>query len=163
MLTMKDYVTGLAGLTPKELDELGRRIKVLQSFNGGSIPVDDSSDDALFVLNRLANAMESVGVGRPSHYTLKRLPDKPFMNKVPGIMKFFQTACHGRAEQACLMELAFSMLYKRQCRRPGYIPSARTIIAEVERLPALLDHAFPGYAAAGLLGYVLRASNANGR
>lgn len=78
-----------------------------------------------------------------------------FSQKVPAIMTWMAKEKLNKSQRRLLMHTAFSLLYAEKTRM-NLACSARVMMREVHRLPALVDAEFPGYAKAGWLALIVR-------
>lgn len=92
----------------------------------------------------------------PSHL-LKAAGFRLFKTKIEeqGVGDFLSTsALNNKVKANALTRLSVNLLIQ-DMERMGVAVSARTLMNHIHRLPAVLNKAFPGYAAAGLLHLVL--------
>lgn len=160
-----DGVVGaLARLTSEERAAVAARIKAMQSlappaapttvFGTGSVRIDGAAQvDA--ILAAVARVSLRMCGERVAPAALRRGPDAAGLrDKAPAVSAFLRGAAADKVARAALLDLGLELLYKNLAGR-GYPASARTLVRQIHRLPAVVDAAFPGYARAGLLGMVL--------
>lgn len=171
MTPMHRIIRLLAQLTPAELDDLSERIKALRQF-GSSVPVGYvvQSDEA-FVLGCIGEVF--TGLGAPTTILLlqravaERVEDgSSFREKVPGLMTFLGKAHPQRVGQRALLMLGLEFLVERineEMAFDGPILSYKVVMANIHRIPGVLDLAFPDYFAAGRLSWVIDPPGGNVR
>lgn len=174
----EDYdraVEALPRMTPEERDGLSRRLAALRALQGRVTPVPATQDapeaqrtqeGALDeVLGAVCAVVLRASGERASVPGLRRTrQSRALAEKSAAISEFLGKNTRTRVERRALLELGMDLLY-RQLRDAGYPVSARTLLAHAHRLPAAVDVSFPGYAALGMLGMVIRsgATRAGGR
>ena len=80
--------------------------------------------------------------------------DRTFAPKVRDLMPYIRAAHDQRSGQHALLRLGLQLLYDDMTDRQLAV-SARTLLANIHRVPAVLNKAFPNYAKAGLLHWVV--------
>lgn len=80
-------------------------------------------------------------------------------NRYGSLHSFFKTViARNRVKRRALIKVAVRCLYQDIVRMNG-AANARTMMAQVHRLPAVLNASFPGYAKAGILHLVVRGDD----
>lgn len=115
------------------------------------------NDDADTVLNVIYEVMKQGGL----EYFEPNLQDtghyKSFAPKCPPLLAWIKTAFptqNSALHERALLRVGVRLLYE-DIRRMGQAVSLRTLMAQIHRVPAVIDAAFPGYAASGLLHKIL--------
>jgi hypothetical protein len=153
-------VAALPRLTPDERDRVSARLAALRGLAPGAIaPVAgaDAPDD--WVADALLDAIVGVVLlrhgERVAPAALRRTAaHSAFRAKAGGLAGFAARHAHDRAARRALLGVGVDLLYL-DLRRAGMTVTARTLMACVHQVPAVLDKAFPGYARSGLLGMVV--------
>jgi hypothetical protein len=93
-----------------------------------------------------------------------RSSHKLFEQNVSEIMKFIREVMPGaqRIEQRVLLHLGVRILCEYLAKW-GVATSHAVVIRNFSKLPSMFDRAFPGYAAMGLLGMVIKQEMSNVR
>lgn len=137
--------------------------KALKSLNGTDQQDPNVMDDADgLVLDALTSTLTRLSVEHASIYFLRKHPHYSlFKTRCSDLMPFFRAAVATRNEQRLLLELAMELLYK-ELTEMGIAVSCRTMMNHVHRIPAVLNKHFPGYAASGLLSWILKTTRKRG-
>lgn len=131
----------------------GRRSKTAGTANTAL------DEDELWVLNIIVDFMRHIGADASSLELLRQSTDFPaFAKKVPPLMAYLNQAKLNKIQKRMLFLLALEILYSEKTRI-GAACSARVVMREIHRVPALVDSQFPGYARAGLLAMIVRAQS----
>lgn len=163
-MSLKEITVQMHDLSIEELDQLINRAKAMRSLagNGGnnapSGVIRDNSDLA-FVLKCASETAQQLGADQSAYFQLhKAANNSPVLReKISSIMIFLrQQAGVEKARQYALLCVGMRLLYK-DMTEAGYPVSARTILAHIHRLPAIMNKNFPGYAYAGMLHLVIRS------
>jgi hypothetical protein len=128
----------------------------------GNVPASkgtQSNDTAQFILEAIVTTSRQNGTDMTPYMALKNNAAYATMcRKVmdEGIDSFFANACQNKmVAKRALINLAVQLLHTNIVDM-GVAVSARTLMAQVHRIPSVLDKAFPGYAQAGMLHLVVR-------
>jgi hypothetical protein len=162
MSNLHKIIPLLPKLDLAELVELEQRVKLLKqtghavaAASGGELESDES-----FVLRAIAELLRGMGLGSVSLPLLQRtvaerLEDgHSFREKVPGLMGFLRQQHPSRVGQHALLSYALELLYHNMLHA-GFSLSYRTLMANIHRVPMVLDSHFPGYAKLRLLGCIV--------
>lgn len=140
----------LSDLTDIEVSKLRARLSAFASLG---TPKMEASDEDL-VLEALCEYLSSKGIEYAYPALLKKTPQyRSFSRKSDSILRFLQTKV--KIEQRALLALGMDLLYKNLCDI-GIAVSARTMMMHIHRMPACLNRSFPGYAANGMLAFIVR-------
>jgi hypothetical protein len=149
MTDLENILALLPKLSALDLNEVRKRITFLRST---SVVVDDGT----LVLESLAYFMKRVGSEFFSIEALKASPQFPsFRDKLPVVMRYLRSAKLSQVEQRYVLDLAFDLLYRFIAKR-GQPVGPRLLMAQVHRIPDVLNNQFPGYASSGLLRMIAR-------
>lgn len=157
---LQEIIAQLPKLSGEELDQLASRIKALRSLHGevAKAVAWDEVEDLDMILHCATEVAQSLGADMSSSFQLRQAAKHSagFRDKLPPLLRYLRQACPTRAQQHALLCLGFRLLH-RDMTRMGIVVTARTFLAHVHRLPAVIEHSFPGYARAGLLhGWVVK-------
>jgi hypothetical protein len=147
--TLNKIIRQLGALSDSERLQLLNRLKALQSLGNA-----ETGSDTQFVLGAVGDLLRSHGVEFASPAVLVRQADHQFEGKVPDLMAFLASAHPTRTGQRALLMLALDLLYRDIAER-GYPVAAGVLLRHIHRLPATLNRHFPGYARAGMLGWII--------
>jgi hypothetical protein len=143
----------LPKLTESERATLSTRLKALHQFGSGArTPTASYHSDE--VLGAVAELLRGHGIEFVSVPVLARMADKQFSGKLPSLFKFLAAQHPNRIGQRSLLLLGLDLLY-RDLSKAGVAVTAKVLLANVHRIPATLDKHFPGYARAGMLGFII--------
>lgn len=157
-------VAALPHLTPEERGKIKQRLDMLQSIASTqtlTAAVEDAkpatgsdlADDLLAAI--CAEVMRASGE-RANPHQLRRTPQfRSFREKAEALEPFVRDNTSDRTERRALLSVAVRLLYDTIVTE-GLAASARTLMLHVHRAPAVLDRAFPGYAASGWLIKVIK-------
>lgn len=161
MTTLLKIVRLLPALSDTELIELVARIKSLREVGHALVGVGASvASDEQLVLDVIGQQLARMGVEYPPAALLllaarKKLADgHSFREKIPPLMQFLSRAHPTLIGQRAILALGVELLYRDITAR-GLVVTHRTLMAHIHRVPPVLDRHFPGYARAGLLGWVV--------
>lgn len=146
---MKDLKAQIRLLNQGELVELRTYISGLVSGGGGRQNV---APTAGLLLDVFEDCCRRYGLG----FVPKSIKD--LVRKREGIINGFMASSCPEAPpviRRTILATGVDLLYQ-DLQANGRIISARALAYGLERLPAVLDHAFPGYASCGLLGKIVR-------
>lgn len=158
-------VAALQHLTPEERGKIAERLKIPQSMAPGRMlsesvvgpgkPATGGMADEL--LDAICAVVLSASGEKIAPFGLRRAPQfKSLKEKAAALDGFFRKHAPDRATRRALVRIAVGLLYDL-IREEGHPASARTLMAQVHRLPSVLDWQFPGYAACGCLHLVVRS------
>lgn len=113
--------------------------------------------DATFVLDILCRRLASLGVERANPNALiKASQYQSFKTKVPDLMQWLKDAgCTTRHLQSHAIGMGFELLYKDNAAR-GFQVGSRPLMAQVHRIPNIINQQFPGYGSSGLLSWAIK-------
>lgn len=158
-MTFDEIVGSLPSLNADELKDLKKRIGTFVSVGAGASVISsprDMSDEEL-CCQVILEIIALRGIGRISVSQLRATSGyNQFGKKVVLVMKFIREAIPGVRlhEQRVLLHLGVRML----CDNMNHLHVPITygqVLRWFHRIPALINRAFPGYAACGLLGLVI--------
>lgn len=146
MTNLETILALLPKLSATDLDEVRLRTVFLRKFT----PVT-GIDDSTLVLETLSSFLKRVGADFFTPEALKATNQFPsFKAKIPSIMRYLRGAKLEQVEQRYVLDLAFDLIY-RYLSKWGYPVGPRSLMAQVHRIPDVLNNQFPGYASTGLL------------
>lgn len=166
----------IAALPRLSADERGRLMQAMRALpaSGGALgapepftrrekaPVRGSEGDVELCLAAISDVLRKRGLEFASPFVLRKHPGfGSFATKVPHVMALLRKATTSRVELSYLVELSVGLLYEDLTRMGATAVSSRLIINHFHRVPSVLNKAFPGYLAAGLLGRVIKRTSAN--
>jgi hypothetical protein len=146
---LDSIIRQLGGLSDSERLQLLNRLKALQSLGNSEM-----GSDTQFVLGAISDLLRSHGIEFASPGVLVRQADHQFEGKLPDLMAFLSQAHPTRAGQRALLMVALDLLYRDIADR-GLPVAAGVLLRHVHRIPATLNKHFPGYARAGMLGWIV--------
>jgi hypothetical protein len=158
-MSLQKVLPFLPKLNADELAELQGRISYLSqnapaSSSKAQQPVDADTD---MILETLVRALSSMGVEFSSVAMLRSAQQyAAFKQKAPHVLAFLRHACpNNRVQQIAVLTIGIKLLYAN-LERMGLQASSRYVMAHIHRVPSILNEAFPGYARAGVLGWIAR-------
>lgn len=120
-----------------------------------------SDGDIDLCLSAIANMLQRRGLEYARPYVLRKHPGfSAFVQKVPPVMELLRKATINRVELSYLVELSAGLLYEDLTRMGLTAVSSRLLMNHFHRVPSVINKAFPGYLAAGLLGHVIKRTSA---
>ena len=155
---MTDYdeiVKLLPRLSREQLHAVMARAGALSSMPGPQPGNSDDCDESL-ALECICAMMKSKGMEFATPVLLRKSPvfNSFKTEKVPAVMAYLGRAGFTRNETRAMMQIGLELLMA-DLGRMGLMISGRALMSHFHRIPSLLNHAFPGYAEAGLLIQVL--------
>lgn len=150
--------------TPEEWADFERRVKAYRQLSGDdqsrqeprSSCTKDQSTDTILVLQEIVLLLQRLGVEFSSVELLQKSPTiKSFNEKVPGVMSYVRKGVKTRNAHRALLSLGLQLLYDRLVKE-GYPAGGRTLMNNIHRLPSTVNSHFPGYAASGMLGMIIK-------
>ena len=159
MTKLVKILEDLPGLTDAERQQLLMSLKALCSFGPSSQVTNEAGQDdhESFALSCIADSLASLGVEFTTAPMLRSSSNAGFRAKVESVMVFVSKVCKTRSAQRALLLLGVELLYS-DISRLGLPASARMVMRHFHRIPSVLNRHFPGYAASGLLGFVVDKS-----
>lgn len=160
-----DTITALLPqLTAPERAKILERLKALGSLAPVATPASvavgaEPSEDIVVeeTLHAICRVVLSANGELVKPSTLRRAQQfSSLRDKATALGAFLRKNTANRTERRSLLFIAVRLLYD-VIQDEGTPASSRTLMAQVHRLPSVLDAAFPGYAACGQLGMVVRA------
>lgn len=162
MANLHKIIRLLPQLDLTELAELEQRVKLLKATghavaSAAGTPLE--SDESL-VLHCISELLQRLGLGYSTLALLqKSVTEKlqdghSFRDKVPGLMLFLQRQHPRRTGQRALLAYGLELMYFDYLHGGGVI-SHKTLMANIHRIPLVLDNHFPGYARANLLHLIV--------
>lgn len=146
----------LPNLSLDELRMLSGRVRALMEVTPENGQVLEVDDDEGFVLGCIAEQLSRMSIEYVSMKVLRSQRGiAAFRDKVPGLMKYLSSNDRSRIEQRAILSMGVELLYENLIEN-GIPVSARMLMAHVHRIPSVLNAAFPGYAKAGLLTWVVK-------
>jgi len=145
----------LPTLSAAELRDVRAGVQSLLSLAPAE-PESDLDTDQFQVLAAVTEVLRSLGAEQVSVPVLKMaaVRDRSLPGKVRDLMAYIHDGHPSKSGRAALLRLGIQLLYEDMTSRRNAV-SARTILANIHRVPAVLNKAFPNYAKAGLLGWVV--------
>jgi hypothetical protein len=166
MAAYDQVVAALPLLTSEERGKIAERLKMLNALAPGKSLVSspDSLDQpsaggiAEELLDAICATVLQTSGEKIAPFGLRRAPQfRSFKEKAQALEGFLHKHALTRSERRALLHIAIGLLYD-VIREEGHPAAARTIMAQVHRLPAVLDWQFPGYAAAGCLRLIVKSA-----
>lgn len=165
-MSAQDYqlvVAALPRLTAEERSRVMQRLAALGAMSGQSTVAvtgggrqPNSDDDIAFVLGSIVRVVLRAAGERVTVAALRRTQQsRGFGEKAAALREFVAHAAAERVQQAALLDLGFGLLHESLCAG-GYSTSARALMSHAHRIPSVINKAFPGYAASGLLSMIVR-------
>jgi len=149
----------LPKLTSDELVQLSNRVKSLLSLSSatnGSNSAGRCDGDTEFVLDCCKYVMLRTGADDNAEHMLRRSVTPDFRNvKVPSLMRFLRRQHPDLVGQRQILIRGLTLLHDDMVEG-GYVCSAKTLLAHMHRIPAVLNKHYPHYAQAGMLGWLVR-------
>lgn len=151
-------VQQLPSLSLIELQEIVDRVKALKSLPGGqaaatAVPING---DAMGALRAVCEVLADQGIEYTPAFMLARSQEMgAFANKVGHVHAYFERSQLSRNAQGLVFKIAVGLLYQNMVEI-GLPVSARNVMRQIHRVPAVLNRAFPGYAARGMLSWIAR-------
>jgi hypothetical protein len=157
---VQDILKAFAELPLAERERFITQTKALQAIK----PVtDDTTPDDTMVAGCIYDVLKDSGTELFGIAALKKHAGwRAFSSKVPHIMKFIRKAGSERQIHRATLRLGISLLY-HELTRAGYPATGFTMMAHIHRVPSMLERAFPGYAASGLLGKIFKRGKNDAR
>lgn len=150
---LKTILRDLPKLKPAERE----RVRVcLASLKSNIVPLTaEPDDDCDQVLNAIVATLKKSGVEFVSVPRLRNSQGyRAFTEKVNEVMVYISKATTNKVQQRAILQLGVELLYRNllELKLPA---TAYLLMAQIHRLPAVLNRAFPGYAESGLLFWVV--------
>jgi hypothetical protein len=152
---LTSIIRQLPSLSDAERNVLLKRLKALASLGPSNVEV---AGDNMFVLGCVAELLSRHGIEHASAPVLARQADREFEGKLPELLSFLEKAHPSRSGQRALLMMGLDLLYRDMAER-GLPVSAGTLLRHIHRIPATLNKHFPGYARAGMLGWIVDRSH----
>lgn len=154
-MSMAEINDLLPKLSLDELRLLLGKVKVLIELT----PIDNSPaaivDDETLVLSCICEQLGHVAAEYVSKEALRSHRGiAAFREKIPGLMRYLAATSESRTEQRAILRMGIELLYE-QLTEMNVPASARLVMAHIHRVPSVLNNAFPGYARAGLLHWIV--------
>lgn len=142
-----------------ELQQLRNYISMRLAVDDPKQGVDDkTARTARLLLQGIADVLRARGIDLAASSSRMQIGPmfRSFIAKVrtEGVAAYLHDAAKTEVELRALIKLCVELLIADMMRRHVAI-SSRSLMANVHLIPAVLDRAFPGYAAAGLLHMVI--------
>lgn len=141
----------LPKLTATELAEVRQRMAFLRPLSGGG-PVDVGEQ---IVIDAIHSVLRENGLGASIEQVTKSNVHVSFLEKLPALHAFLATASTQRNHQRAVLQIGVELLYQH-LTGIGIPVGVRALMAHIHRVPEFINQAFPGYARAGLLPWVIR-------
>lgn len=161
MARLEEILNLLPQLDESEAEQVRRRLQHRMQKGSAAAPAPveleplDSASDEHLMLEEIAAFLRKREQEFVSVALLRRSSVYgSFKEKVPGVMSFVRLATKDRAKQRSFIEMGLGMLYKMLLDRE-MSPGSRTIMAHIHRFPSVVNQAFPGYAAMGMLSMLV--------
>lgn len=163
-MAVKDQVISLLPkLSAAELVEVGMAVRMLGNLDGGPAPSGPSiSED--WVLSGIATYLVRKGLLPEKHAMLdlkRRNAYQQYLLKLPALMLFLNKLQAdnglGRRHQVTLSFLCARSLGDMLSDRNYF--SVAAMLSQIDKIPEALDLAYPGYARAGMFGFVLKQTD----
>lgn len=172
-MSLDDIIAALPSLSAQERGRLLQAMRALPA-GGGALgapepftrqekgPSRGAEGDIELCLSAISDVLRKRGLEFASPFVLRKHPGYgAFAAKVPSVMALLRKATTSRVELSYLVELSVGLLYEDLTRMGATAVSSRLIINHFHRVPSVLNKAFPGYLAAGLLGRVIKRTSEN--
>jgi hypothetical protein len=159
---MKEIIRELPKLSQTDLHLLSIRISALKSIG---LPQVRQDFDDMAILDCIQKTMSSGRIDFSSLYDLKYSSQyRTFSRKVPALMDYLSKITLVTPVQECgskrMKKYAATMLgvllLAENMKELSLPVSSRLVMAQIHRIPAVINKAFPGYAQSGMLHLILR-------
>jgi len=147
-MTREEIIQALAGMPASELLEVRRCADALIALSGSTLRGEERS----WELDCVCDALARRGLGAQVAVWRRSGDLADFRRRLPDLREFLTAAGNRDAQQAVLTEGVD--LICGQLASWGVVVTARSVVRNLDKLPAVLDRAYPGYAASGLLGWI---------
>lgn len=167
MTNLTDILAALPHLQPHERQQLRKALDVLNGHApleppnlAQRIPRQELTADQHRVLEALRRFMKRRGAEMVVMSQLRT--DTEFQDKVTALFAFIHKITTNRQEEAAMLSLGFDLVYDDMVARGSKLNELRTvataqaILNRIDRIPALINRQFPGYAAAGVLKWIFK-------
>lgn len=158
---LKSIEAQIFKLDPDELSHLKRRIDTMltaagRKTSGHLIPSKDHDADEHWMLAEICSVLQSRGLGvlYPARLRTMRGMDA-FREKLPALAGYIKRAAPKQIQRRAIFRLGVELLYDNLVEMNVPITEV-TLLGHIHRLPAVLDVHFPGYAASGMLAWIIR-------
>lgn len=140
----------LADLSPADLDAVALRIKALRSL--GNAPAS-ASDFETTVAHVIVEVLDAVGDKVPLAMVRGLMRESKIREKI-AVVEDFLEAVSGKRMRRNVLKLGVDLLYQNLTGM-NLPATAGTILRHFNRIPAVINSNYPGYAAAGLLPVII--------
>jgi hypothetical protein len=148
---LHEIISKLPFLSARELDALHQRIKALKGSTQPVVKKVNGGLDPDIVVNVICSVLNARGIECPKFAVNKTGQ----LNKINLAISFAEKAVSTRLEQEALLTTAIDLLWQYMTRQR--VPTTgNTLLRNLNRIPAVIDQNFPGYAKAGLLKLIVR-------
>ena len=160
MTRLEQILQDLPRLTAEQRSLIADRIKFLNSagtvLTMPTVTEQARDDDAAdWALDVLLETMQRLGVECPFKPAIKKSSQyAAFRQKVPGIVAWMSRSVKKRNQRRALFAMGVGLLYENMVEMEVAV-SARSVMQHIHRLPSVINQAFPDYARAGLLGFIV--------
>lgn len=161
MTDLAEVLRRLPKLSPDELEQVRQRLSILRGMDaalttfGGTSPSKDDAG-AERVLSAIARILQQAGLEHVNTTMLRASPAFPaFRKKLPTLMEYLSKVSPNAIEQSAVLLVGVDLL-RRYLIKQKLPVGSRVLMQHIHRVPAVLDLQFPGYAAAGMLGWIAR-------
>ena len=165
--TFKRILADLPQLSFDQRTTILNRIAAINSISGSSklegVTNKGQSSNGnyadVLVLDVIAATVQRMSGELTNHAALRKTQQyNAFKTKSEVLVTQLKSSKLSRTKLRTFLERAVYLLYL-DLRKQSIPPTSRTLMMQVHRLPAIIDVSFPGYAAAGLLHWIVQ----NGR
>ena len=148
------WVGELSQLTTAQLADLSVRMKLLAG--SAHKEHDGKSEFGLRVLQAICDTMRKNNVEAASVHVLKNSTAYKTANgKLDDLAAFFNKVSSSRLIQDAVLKTGTDLLYL-DLSNWNVAVSSHTMFRQVHRIPAILNHNFPGYSSSGLLAKIVK-------
>jgi len=154
-MTLQSIIAELPRLSEAERGQLLQAIKALGSVSPVETSLASDTDQEM-ILSCISQVMQEEAGEYPFWHMLRQAAKSAaFRAKVGPLMQFIRSVSPQRTVQRGVLVSGYRLLFKHMHSR-GYVVSARTLLAHTHRLPSVLNQAYPNYARAGMLHWIVR-------
>ena len=145
-------------LSIDEINKIQSGIQAAKALGVNGTAHEESNSDTDLILSSISDTLLSMGTENCNPWILKRSSQyKAFKEKVPYLIKYLDRAgIKTKINRQAILSIAIKLLYQNLIDM-NQSPSSRTLMAQIHRIPAVLNQHFPGYAGACMLSWVIKA------
>lgn len=158
---LKAIFAALPKLTADELEEVRTRIAVLRGLSGPVARIDTPSGTIASgsqIEHIVLEAIRYILMDNGVLFSVQQATHSPaypsFKRKLPDIQDYVYAVSTRRIDQQAIVSLGIDLMYSHLFRL-GIPVGARVLMTNVHRMSEFINRAFPGYARAGTLSWII--------